>query len=465
VVIGASMAGLLAARVLANHFEQVTVLERDALESGPEVRKGVPQGRMLHVLLPRGREIVERYFPGYDRELLAAGAVSLRLPADALILTSAGWLDRRGPGLRLLSASRPLFEWTVRRRLQQLPGVTLLGRHDAASLLTSHDGRQVTGVMLRALDGETGRERRLAADLVVDAGGRASRAPAWLAERGYPAPAQTHVDPDVGYASRIYRIPDGFRADWQLVMISAQAPSMPRMGLLLPIEHDRWMLGLMGAAGQHPPTDEDGFAAYLRSLRHPIIADTVEKAEPLTPIRAYRGTVNRLLHYERMPSWPERFLVLGDAVCAFNPVYGQGMSTAAIAAETLDDCLCRQRRARSANHFGGLARRFQRQLARRNTDPWLLSTGEDLRFPTTTGMRVSHLMRVQHRYLDRVLAASSHDQAVAEAFVRVMGMVDRPVSLFAPRLLAAAARAQHPGDDTGLAPPPGLLPASTTGRV
>ena len=441
------MAGLLAARVLANHFEQVVVLERDALESGPEPRKGVPQGRMLHVLMPRGREIVERYFPGYDRELLAGGAVSLRLPADALILTSAGWLDRRPPGLLLITASRPLFEWVVRRRLLQLPGVTVLGRHDATSLLSSHDGRQVTGVMMRALDGGTSTARQLAADLVVDAGGRASRAPAWLAERGYPTPAQTHVDPDVGYVSRIYRIPDGFRADWQLVMISAQPPSMPRTGILLPIEHDRWMLGLMGAAGQHPPTDEDGFAAYLRSLRHPILADTLEKAEPLTPIHRYRGTANRLWHYERMPRRPERFLVLGDAVCAFNPIYGQGMSTAAIAAETLDACLCRQRRGRSAHHFDGLARRFQRQLARRNSDPWLLSTGEDLRFPTTTGMQVSTLMRAQHRYLDRVLAASMHDPAVAETFVRVMGMVDRPVSLFAPRVLAAAARTQRPAGE------------------
>ncbi|MGH3673947.1 MAG: FAD-dependent oxidoreductase, partial [Pseudonocardiaceae bacterium] len=193
VVVGASMAGLLAARVLANHFEQVIVVERDVLGSGPEARKGVPQGRMLHVLLPRGRAIVERFFPGYDRELLAAGAVPMRLPADGLILTAAGWLDRRGPGVRFLSESRPLFEWAVRRRLLQLPGVTVLGRHDAASLLTSHDGRQVSGVMLRALDGDADNQRQLAADLVVDATGRASRAPAWLSEHGYPTPAQTHV--------------------------------------------------------------------------------------------------------------------------------------------------------------------------------------------------------------------------------------------------------------------------------
>src|SRR5262249_19764425 len=146
----------------------------------------------------------------------------------------------------------------------------------------------------------------------------------------------------------------------------SQPPSMPRSGYVLPIENDQWMVGLMGAAGQHPPTDEDGFTAFTRSLRHPIIADALAAAEPLTPIRTYRGTVNRLCHYERMPRWPERFAVLGDAVCAFNPVYGQGMTVAAIAAETLDSCLRGHRGWYPAGHLDGLARRYQRRLARAN---------------------------------------------------------------------------------------------------
>ncbi len=452
VVIGGSMAGLLAARVLANHFEQVTLIERDALTDSVAVRKGVPQGRMLHALMARGQGIVERLFPGYGDELKAAGAVSAHMPTDALILNPAGWLDRRATGWPMLSASRPLFEWAVRRRLRELPGVTILDRHDVTSLLASRDGRQVTGVTLRPRDA-SGAEQ-LAADLVVDASGRGSRAPTWLAEGGYGPPSTTHVDPNIAYASRIYRIPDGFSADWKIVMLSSQPPSMPRTGYLFPIEDGQWMVALMGAAGQHPPTDEDGFAAFTRSLRHPIIADALAAAEPVTPIRGYHGTANRLWHYERMRRWPERFVVLGDAVCAFNPIYGQGMSTAAVAAETLDACLreqrqrCRRRSADDADDLDGLARRFQRRLARGNADPWLLSTGEDLRFPTTTGMHVTAVTRLQHRYLDRVGIAALRDPAIADSFVQVIGMLARPTSLFAPRILVAAARARPNGDST-----------------
>ena len=200
---------------------------------------------MLHVLLPRGLETVERLFPGYGDELEAAGAVSLRVPTDALVLTPAGWLDRRATGWPLLSASRPLFEWAVRRRLQEQPGVTILDRHDVTSLLTSRDGRWVIGTTLRPLDDADRGDQQLAADLVVDAGGRDSRTPAWLSAAGYDTPAKTHVDPDVGYAARSYRIPEGFSADWQVVMLSAQPPSMPRTGFLFPIEDGQWMVGLM----------------------------------------------------------------------------------------------------------------------------------------------------------------------------------------------------------------------------
>ncbi|MDT7717973.1 MAG: hypothetical protein QOH09_3965 [Pseudonocardiales bacterium] len=448
VVVGGSMAGLLAARVLANHFERVTLVERDALTDSAQTRKGVPQGHQLHVLLPRGRGIVERLFPGYGHELKAAGAVSVRVPTDALILTPAGWLDRRATGWSLLSASRPLFEWAVRRRLLEVPGVTILDRHDVTSLLTSRDGRQVTGTTLRSLDDAGSGQQRLDADLVVDASGRGSRAPAWLSDGGYAAPTKTHVDPNVAYASRTYRIPDGFSADWQLVMLASQPPSIPRTGYLFPIEDDQWMLTLIGAAGEHPPTDEAGFAAFTRSLRHPVIADALDAAEPVTPIRGHRGTANRLWHYERMRRWPERFVVLGDAVCAFNPIYGQGMSTAAVAAETLDTCLRQQRRRRPVDDLDGLARRFQRRLARRNSDPWLLSTGEDLRYPTTTGARVTAATRLQHRYLNRVVAATTQDPAIADTYTQVIGLIARPTSLFAPRIMIAAARARLNGAST-----------------
>jgi 2-polyprenyl-6-methoxyphenol hydroxylase-like FAD-dependent oxidoreductase len=442
VVIGGGMAGTLAARVLASHFERVTVVERDPLPDDLHARKGVPQGRMLHAMLPRGQRIMEWLFPGYRNELEAAGAVPLSMPSDVLLLTPAGWLDRRATGWPLVSASRPLFEGMLRRRLRELPGLTILERHDVTSLRTSADRRKVTGTVLRPLD-DPGDTRELAADLVVDASGRGSRAPVWLSEAGYPTPTATQVDPNIAYASRIYRIPKDFRADWRMVMLTSQPPSMPRTGYLMPIEDGQWMVSLMGAAGQHPPTDEDGFTAFTRSLRHPIIADALAAAEPVTPIRAYRGTANRLNHYERMTRRPERFVIMGDAVCAFNPIYGQGMSTAAVAAETLDACLRAQRGQRPAGDLDGLAGRFQRRLARRNAEPWMLSTGEDLRFPTTTGMNVGLAMRLMHRYLDWLLPAAIRDLNIAETYIQVFGMLERPAALFAPRIVASAARARR----------------------
>jgi hypothetical protein len=239
-----------------------------------------------------------------------------------------------------------------------------------------------------------------------------------------------------------------------LWLLAPDAWASPRTGYLLPIEDGQWMVALMGAGGQHPPTDEDGFAAFTRSLRQPIIADVLAAAKPLTPIRGHRGTANRLWHYERMRRWPERFIVLGDAVCAFNPIYGQGMSTAAVAAETLDTCLREQRRRRTVDDLDGLARRCQRRLARRNADPWMLSTGEDLRYPTT-GARVSAVTRLQYRYLDRVLVRH-HPGSRHCRHLHAGPWPARPTSLFAPRVLAAAARTRSHGER---APSNSVLPA------
>jgi 2-polyprenyl-6-methoxyphenol hydroxylase-like FAD-dependent oxidoreductase len=447
---GGSMAGLLAARVLAGYVDRVTLVERDALPEGAEHRKGVPQSRQLHALLPRGRQIIDRLFPGYSVELAAAGAVRMRVPAESALLTPFGWLDRRAPGWELLSASRPLIEAIVRRRLRELPNVTVLERHEATGVRALRRAGVVDAVRLRNLEGN--REQLLEADLVIDATGRGSRATHWLAELGFPAPKQTEIDPDIAYATRIYRIPDGFDADWKCVLLSSQPPSMPRTGYLFPIEGGQWIVALMGAAGQHPPTDEDGFTEFARSLRDPVIADAISRAEPVTPVRAHHGTTNRQWHFEKMPRRPERLIVIGDAVCAFNPIYGQGMTVAAIGAETLDDCLRLHRTRHSAGDLDGVAASVQKRLAHGNADAWMLSTGEDLRFPTTTGAERSAPTRAMHHYLDRVVTAATRDPEVADAYVSALGMTARPSVLFRPHVLAKAARSR---------PQPHVPPAAT----
>lgn len=456
VVAGGSVAGLLAARVLADHFDRVTVVERDRLPDGAEPRRGVPQGRQIHALLARGLQGLERLFPGFGQELLAAGAVPMRLPGDVLILGRAGWVDRRAPGWLALSATRPLIEATVRRRLRALPGVTVLDGHEVTGLLATDGGRSVRGVSLRSLDGYG--PPCAEADLVVDASGRGSRAPAWLADLGHGRPGSTTIDAGISYAGRLYRIPDGFTADWQGLMIFGSPVGNPRTGYLFPVEGGRWMLGLIGIAGHHPPTDEEGHHAFMRSLRHPVLADALAGAEPVSDIRAHHGTSNRRWHFERMRRWPERFVVVGDAACAFDPVYGQGMSSAVIAAETLDECLRDHRQGRPTGALDGLSHRFQRTLARRHGEPWRFSTGEDLRYPTTTGGRTGPLMRLQHRYLGRLEAAATYDPAVADVYTRALGMLERPTALLRPRIVAAAARARQ---RTELTAPPARPPPLT----
>ncbi|SNS31865.1 2-polyprenyl-6-methoxyphenol hydroxylase [Geodermatophilus pulveris] len=447
VVVGAGMAGLLAAGVLAGHVDRVTVVERDRLPDGAQPRRGVPQGWQVHALLARGLVGLERLFPGFGRDLQGAGAVPVRLPGDVLVLGRAGWIDRRAPGWLSLSASRPLIEATVRRRLLELPGVTVVDGCEVTALRASDDGRGVRGVVVRGDDGPVPIE----ADLVVDASGRGTRTPTWLAGLGGPVPDRTTVDARITYASRFYRVPDGFAADWRGLILFGDQVDNPRTGYLYPVEGGRWVVGLIGARGVHAATDDAGFTAYARRLRSPVLAEAIAAAEPLSDVHLHRGTSNQRWHYERLRRWPERLVVLGDAACAFDPVYGQGMSSAVVAAELLDASL-RARRPRG--DLRGLGSRFQRRLARRLAEPWLFAVGEDLRFPGTTGGTAGPLRRTLQWYQDRLEVAATYDPVVTDVYVRALGMLERPTALLRPHLVRAAARSRPSRGDVVPGPVP-----------
>jgi 2-polyprenyl-6-methoxyphenol hydroxylase-like FAD-dependent oxidoreductase len=432
VVIGGSLAGLLAARVLADHFDRVTLLERDRYPAEPGPRKGVPQARHLHVLLVRGQSILERLFPGLRNDLIARGASLIDAARDLAWLTPAGWGPRFDSQLRYVACSRDLIDWAVQRRVAALPNITIREDVDVAGLLPSADGRAIAGVELRSRDAAAGRGmEQVTADLVVDTAGRSSRAPQWLEALGYPAPAETVVNAFLGYASRIYRRPAGHSRDWQGFYVQSAPPNRTRAGVIFPIEGGRWQVTVGGGGRDYPPTDEAGFLDFAHSLPAPEFAKAVAAAEPLTQIVGHRNTENRLRHYERLARRPERFLVTGDAACAFNPVYGQGMTTAALGAEVLDRCL---RDGRSAGDFTGLARRFQRALARSNAVPWLLSTSEDYRIPTTEGPPPGPSTRLLHLYFDRVLDLGIERPPVRKAMLEVIHLIRSPAALFRPSI-------------------------------
>lgn len=440
IVIGAGIAGLAAARVLLNHFDRVTLLDRDRLPDGPSLRKGVPQARQFHVLLTAGSRILEDLFPGIDADLAEAGAPLVDYGWDSLVVMPQGQMPRMRTGLLVRSASRALREWTIRRRLLMNPRVRAQGGCEVVGLLRDLNG--VSGVRLRPR-GEEGPAdaplpETLRADLVVDASGRDSRSTEWLKDLGYGAVEESCVTPFMSYSTRLYRLASP--PEWKLVGAAASAPDHRRGGGLAAIEDDLWMVFLVGTEKTYPPTTDPEFIAWTRALRSPIIYNALQGAEPVTPAYGYRRTENRFRHFERMRRWPERFVALGDAVACFNPVYGQGMTVGVESAVALDAAM-RDRRARSlGGDLAGLAPAFQRRLARFLYGPWMMATGEDFRWPSTEGERPHRLVRLLQRYADRLLEVAAHDAPTYQIVLEVQHGVRLAPALFHPAVAAKVAR-------------------------
>ena len=433
-VIGGGMAGLLAAQALGNHFAEVTVVERDQLPDQPDFRKGVPQARHLHTFWAGGLRAVEQLLPGIEADLIAAGACPVRFPTDVRWLTPVGrWMGRFPSTQRLASASRILIEWVVRRRVEQTPGVRFLAGHEVRSLRLDSHG-DVSGLTVHARGYHAGFE--LPADLVVDASGRGSELPEWLEALDRRRPLESTVDAFLGYASRTYAIPDDFRADWKSTYIQAAPPRESRGGIMMPIEGNRWIVTMLGGGRDYPPTDDAGFLEFAQSLRSSALYDVIVAAEPTSPVWGFRHTSNRRRRYERLPDMPGRLLALGDSLCTFNPLYGQGMTIAALQAETLSARL--RRHLRDPADLPALTRPLQKAVAKCTAGAWLVATGSDLRYPITAGAKATVATRLLHRHLDLVFAAATCDPSVNAALLRVLNMIDAPQALFRPGTVARA---------------------------
>jgi 2-polyprenyl-6-methoxyphenol hydroxylase-like FAD-dependent oxidoreductase len=438
VVVGGSLAGMLAARVLSDHFEAVTVLERDQFPETPAGRKGLPQGRHAHALLERGRGVLERFLPGLTEELARAGATRMDATQDIAWLSPYGWYVRFPGNLSMLACSRGLIDWGVRRRVAELPNVRIQERVDVAGLIPRQGGGcAVAGVRLRArsdgLDAGRG-EAELAADLVVVADGRNSRLPDWLTALGCEQPQVTVVNSHQGYASRLYRPAAGFKPGWKALYIQQAPPGDLRGGVVSMVEGGYWLVSLVGGDGDYPPTDERGFLAFARSLRSRELYDVITNAEPLTPIAGQRATENRLRHYDRLEQFPQGVVAVGDAVCAFNPVYGQGMTAAALGSLALDRWLRRESSRLGADR--GRGRVFQHGLARATTAAWQLSTGADHLFQTTEGPPQGRIGRLTGGYIAAVMRAATRRPWIRQRLLEVLHLLRPPAVLFGPGVLA-----------------------------
>jgi 2-polyprenyl-6-methoxyphenol hydroxylase-like FAD-dependent oxidoreductase len=423
VVLGASMSGLLAARALSNHFERVTVVERDVLPEGAEMRKGVPQAAHAHGLLASGYRVMEEFFPGMMEDLEALGAPVCDIVGEFLWFQYGRWKLRHDLGLRGITVSRPCLEAAVRRRVKAIPNVTFLEGADGVRPMFDAATGRVTGLVVRPRDRNV--EETLDADLVVDSSGRGSQSPKWLELLGFDRPEEISVKVNLGYATRTFERQPGDFFNSMGGIISGTPPAGMRSGGVLAAEGNRWVVTLAGIVGDYPPTNEEGWIAFAASLPVSAVYELVASARPLTDIVSYRFPANQRRLYERMKRFPSGYLAMGDAVCSFNPIYGQGMSVAATEAKALDDCLATER--------DGLWQRFYAQARKLVDIPWAIATGEDLRFPQVEGQRPPGT-RVLNRYLERVHAVASEDPAVCRKFFDVLNLLTPPSSLMSPRI-------------------------------
>jgi 2-polyprenyl-6-methoxyphenol hydroxylase-like FAD-dependent oxidoreductase len=416
IVIGGSMGGLLAARVLSDRYEQVTLIDRDTFPEAGQHRRGVPQSVHTHGLLASGRRILDRLFPGLGEELIGLGAVEGDLLKDSRWIFEGACLSKRESGLKGLLVSRPLLEGVVRRRLLAIANIKAMQNTVVENVTATDDKQRVTGVRLAG--GEN-----ISADLVVDCSGRASHAPAWLEALGYAKPQEERVEVGIGYTTRLFRR-DVKQLDGDGAVVIPPTPEGKRGGVMLAQEGDRWTVTLISYFGNYAPLELAGFVDYAKTLPASDIHEVISTSEPLCNGVSARFPASVRKRYEKLERFPQGFLVLGDAICSFNPIYGQGMSAACQQAVALEE---------SVANGDVSAREFFQRAAKVVDNPWSMAVGADLRIPETVGPRNAGVSFINW-YIAKLHKAARRDPELALAFVMVANLLAPPPSIMAPRM-------------------------------
>jgi 2-polyprenyl-6-methoxyphenol hydroxylase-like FAD-dependent oxidoreductase len=427
IVVGGSIGGLLSARVLSDYFERVSVVERDVIPPEPEARKNVPQGRHVHALFGGGVRVVERLFPRFFDELVAAGAVRTDFARDLCWYHQAVWKLRTESGLVSYWQTRPFLEHHLRRRTRAIPNVEFLEQCEVTRLVSDESKVRIVGVEIEDRKAG-GASTRHECDLVVHAGGRGGRVVEWLKQLGYDAPAEQTVDVHIGYASRFFERPPDDRRDWHVLATFATPPNGTRSGYLFPVEGGRWLATVVGFAADYPPADEKGYVDFAQSLELPDFFEAIKDACPLSPVATYHFPAHRWHRYDKLARMPKGLIALGDAVCSFNPVYGQGMSACALQVDLLDRCLSK------ASESQPFERDFHRAAAKIIAVPWLLATTSDFLFAGTKGPQ-GIKTRLLKRYVARVFKLCATNRNVLIRFYRVLHFLEKPAVLFRPSVL------------------------------
>ncbi len=458
VVIGGGIGGLCASRVLADHFERVTLIERDELPKDAVHRKGVPQSRHPHVILDRGRRELNSLFPGLDDALRHNGALDFDAGVDMAALQPDGWSRRRPTGHLMLCVSRLLIEKQIRERIKQMPRVTILEQTEAAGLLLTSDRSRMRAVQMRKVAG--GQTETIDADLIVDCSGRSSRASQWLEQLGLPAVECEVVDADAGYSTCWYQAPPpGERPSnwwWKGIFLNPSAkPKRPEdyyFALILPIEGDRFLLTLASWGGRPLPADHESFAALCAKLRSPIVAEAVAISKPVSAIFHRRGMQNMWHHYENW-NGPAGYISLADAVCGFNPVYGQGMTSASVCAQIL-----RQHLSEMSPADPAFPAAFFKRQAEFLKQPWSLSVARDRQALAQGSGTADSQDPFNGPVGERIMREGMDDPVIAEAIFNVLNLNRPPESLATDEAFLAAVNAlmqrpPRPAPDSDDIPP------------
>ena len=432
IVIGGSIAGLLSARVLSETFDEVLIVERDSLPQNAAERTGVPQSPQPHILLTQGYRLLEDFFPGLKDDLQAAGAVPVDWGQDFQYFAFGDWCATTAEptGLDSFSCTRPLLEAAVRRRVEQIGNVKSLSPYRVEGLMGSAD--KVTGVRCRQPKNKTD-ERVIEADLVVDASGRSTNALKWLVALGAAVPEMEKIDAQLGYATQRYRIPADWDEAWKVLLIAHKPPEMTQLGYLARVENDELIATLGGYCQEYPPLAQAAFVEAAKALPDKAFYEAIAQSTPVSEIKAYRSTANRLYHYERLDKMPAGFVAIGDSVCALCPAYGQGLTTSAMSAGALRDWL-----GENTNEIGETLS-FQKKLAKRIKPAWDAATKNDSGFLNVDGEgKKSLAARLLSGYMRKLVEKTHTDGELTVALARVTHMIDSPAKLLNPKMILKA---------------------------
>jgi 2-polyprenyl-6-methoxyphenol hydroxylase-like FAD-dependent oxidoreductase len=430
VVVGAGIGGLSMAGALAKYFEQVIIFERDCLTASAVSRSGTPQDRHPHGLLAGGLQALGEIYPGFESDLAKAGAVPVRVAQEIQFeRPDVGVMPKRDFGITLLCASRPLIELVLRCRAEAISNIALRPHCRVTGIVPWGCGAAVRGVRF---DAGSGRSEIQEADLVVDASGRAAPTLSLFDAIGWARPVATEIGVDLSYATAVVPIPGNVPADWKLVLTQPDPPHLALHGFLVPMEHHRWIIAIADHGAATRLETWDAFIDASSLLTAPTICDALRYAKPLDGIRHYRFPASTWKHFERLPRLPRGVLPVADALCRFNPIHGQGMSSAAKQARLLQDVLGRA--AREPEPIAALQAGFMGEVGSVLETPWSMSTSADLAFPVTLGERPENFAEAK-QFEAALFRAAVADPVVHRATVEVAQLLQPQCRLQDPDIM------------------------------